>query len=263
MPYQSQAHNTFFECSHSTPSTMGGSIDREVEQMTSEAICDLCVSLRAVSAHLESWNTADVRMLQRAEAPRSKLLRLPITRSIYIALFLLYTYLILVPTWTLYYLRRSNRPRQSWDLKTAVIVRRKRRICGLVASCEIDWLGRDLAVDPVSAVSPYLPRSADIPADLCMQLPETLTHSHATTIPPAPSSLLVGHPAETLAMLQDSADRNAWIPHFLYRRNPLLAGAWGQWAPIQGKHYGFAPVKGFWYMGQKSHPLEGGSHDQF
>lgn len=92
-----------------------------------------------------------------------------------------------------------------------------------MARCEIDYLGRDLTVDP---------------------LPANLTHSHPITIPPAPITFLLGHAAQCLTTINASS----WNPHFVYRSHP---GAWGRWTRNEAETYGFAPVKAFWFTGQK------------
>jgi acetyl esterase/lipase len=61
------------------------------------------------------------------------------------------------------------------------------------------------------------------------------------TIPPAPSTLLKGHAATTLAYLRDP--KNAWVPHLI--RPDRKPNAWTQWNPEV--EYGFAPVKAFWF----------------
>lgn len=74
-----------------------------------------------------------------------------------------------------------------------------------------------------------------------------LTHSHPVTIPPASDRYLIGHPADALAQLE----QNEWTPHLLRPRSH-----WGKWAKDQCPTLSFAPVKSFWFTGQKSSPEE-------
>ena len=131
-----------------------------------------------------------------ATAPRNALLRHPHFRRLYLIFFVLVSLLILLPAWTILYLPRRNRPRQSWTLQRCLRVRWSRRLCALVARCEIDYLGRDLNMDFE---------------------PEKLTHSHSITIPPASASWLRGHAKETLDTLL--ASRGKWDVHLLHRPN--------------------------------------------
>ncbi|ORX39406.1 Alpha/Beta hydrolase protein [Kockovaella imperatae] len=164
-------------------------------------------------------------------APQSALAHRPLLRQIYLYSNLALT-LALLPLWTLRYAHPSWRPRKTWSLGTSVRVRVKRDICGLVGACEIDHLGRDLSID------------------LC---PKDLLHSHPITIPPVPADSLRGHPAEMLALLRESAAKNAWTPHIIPRaKNGLPLKK--DWLAQQGVQYGPCPVKAFWYAGDKSTP---------
>jgi hypothetical protein len=177
-------------------------------------------------------------MWQLSKAPRNRLVRQPILRQLYLILFLVFTLLILLPSWTLYYLPRSRRPRQSWSLQRCLRVRWSRHLCGLIARCEIDYLGRDLSVEMVSMrVSIYTH----------LQDPLKLSHSHPVTIPPAPPSFLVGHPAQALNAIHSSK----WTPHLI---PPRLT--WGRWERDPCSSYNFAPVQGFWFVGQKALPTD-------
>lgn len=90
---------------------------------------------------------------QSHHAPRNAFVRNALLRRAYLLLFVLCTLLVLVPLWTLLYLPRANRPRRSWTLKRCLRVRWSRRLCAVVARCEIDYLGRDLSVDLVRLTS--------------------------------------------------------------------------------------------------------------
>lgn len=76
---------------------------------------------------------------------------------------------------------------------------------------------------------------------------DSLNHSHPVDIPHAPQEYLLGHVAECVATINAST----WIPHFVHRSRP---SSWGRWSRDESKSYGFAPVKGFWFTGQKDHP---------
>lgn len=91
-------------------------------------------------------------------------------------------------------------------------------------------------------------------SSLTEQDTSSLIHSHAVTIPSAPSSYLVGHPAETLAELHRS--RGKWIPRMVNRVDPSAEGTWGRWNDRgdRDKVYGFEQVKAFWYTGKKERP---------
>lgn len=197
-------------------------------------------------------------LLQLANAPRNPLFRHPICRRIYLVFFVLISLFILLPAWTILYLPKSNRPRQSWTFERCLRVRWSRRLCGLVARCEIDYLGRDLNLDFVSPLHPTLSLSQKFAmqlfTDLMLQDTSKLTHSHPVTIPPAPSSWLLGHPKEALESLLES--RGNWNPHLLYRSNRSDPGVWGKWASTS-EDYGFAPVKAFWFDGKKTSPESG------
>ncbi|OCF34193.1 endoplasmic reticulum protein [Kwoniella heveanensis BCC8398] len=162
--------------------------------------------------------------------------RHPIFRRLYLISFLLFGILILLPAWAVYYVPRSNRPRQSWTVRRCLRVRWSRLLCGLVARCEIDYLGRDLSVDPD---------------------PMNLKWSHPITIPPPPPSFLRGHPEEALRQLH--ASRGSWVPHFIHRLKRGKTGVWGRWNHAEedlDKVYGFESVKAFWFTGEKSTPDE-------
>lgn len=192
-----------------------------------------------------SHNSSSYRQL--ASAPRNALLRHPFIRRIYLVFFLLGTLLLLLPAWTILYLPRRNRPRVSWTLQRCLRVRWSRRLCALVARCEIDYLGRDLNLDMVNLSSSLLKQSwVDV-----SQEPDKLTHSHPVTIPPAPADWLRGHARETLDVLL--ASRGSWSPHLLHRSNRSEAGVWGSWGE-SSDDYGFAPVKAFWFDGKKVNP---------
>ena len=111
--------------------------------MTSEAI---------IAGAVSPINTKkdDDLIQQLASAPRNAVLRHPHLRRLYLIFFVVVSLLVLLPTWTLLYLPRRNRPRQSWTLQRCLRVRWSRRLCALVAKCEIDYLGRDLNLDFVS-----------------------------------------------------------------------------------------------------------------
>ncbi|KAL1405115.1 hypothetical protein Q8F55_008738 [Vanrija albida] len=185
-------------------------IDEDWGEMTSEAIMARCT----------------------AGAPRNAFVRSPLFRRAYLLLFVVCTLLVLVPLWTLLYLPRANRPRRSWTLKRCLRVRWSRRLCAVVARCEIDYLGRDLSVnlDPL-----------------------TLEWSHPVTLQPAPAHWLRGHAAAMLDKLHKS--RGNWVPHFVHR---YRASIWGKWNPPAhappATPYGFAPVPAFWYTGRKASP---------
>jgi hypothetical protein len=53
--------------------------------------------------------------------------------------------------------------------------------------------------------------------------------------------------------------RGAWIPRMVYRPDRAQEGIWGRWnAPgDKEKVYGFEPVVGFWFTGEKATPDEG------
>jgi len=84
-----------------------------------------------------------------------------------------------------------------------------------------------------------------------VQDPLSLSHSHPVTIPAAPRTFLVGHPAKTLQHILSST----WIPHFVHRHDRV--GSWGRWAKDPATQYGFAPVKAFWFTGEKTKPRDG------
>ncbi|ODN73419.1 hypothetical protein L202_07944 [Cryptococcus amylolentus CBS 6039] len=90
----------------------------------------------------------------------------------------------------------------------------------------------------------------------CAKETTSLRHSHPVTIPPAPGDLVRGHIKETLQQLHDS--RGAWDPHFVYRKARKAAGAWGAWNLDDGhqRDFGFEPVKGFWFTGEKTSPVQ-------
>jgi hypothetical protein len=115
-------------------------VDKYWGEMTSEAIRQRVVSLAAGShAHV-----------QTEAAPRNPLHTHRIFRKLYIAFFFLFGIFVLVPLWFLWYWPRFTRPRRSWTAQRCVRVAWSRRICAIVARCEIDWLGRDLSVQLVS-----------------------------------------------------------------------------------------------------------------
>ncbi|WWD19768.1 hypothetical protein CI109_104232 [Kwoniella shandongensis] len=102
------------------------------------------------TAEDESWGemtSEAINKLLLVNAPSNVFLRHPLFRRIYLFFFVLTTIFILVPMWTIIYLLRGNRPRTSWTLERCLRVRFSRRLCGLVARCELDYLGRDLSVD--------------------------------------------------------------------------------------------------------------------
>lgn len=170
---------------------------------------------------------------------------------------MLTTLLFLLPLWSLLYLPRSNRPRRSWTLQRCLRVRWSRRLCGVVARCEIDYLGRDLNLDLVRALELFKreksPGLTSYPKD-----PMRLTHSHPVTVPPAPFHILRGHPQEMLELLHQS--RGYWDPHFIYRADRAAPGVWGAWNnrddKMLSKEYGFEAVKSFWFTGEKGEPDE-------
>lgn len=83
------------------------------------------------------------------------------------------------------------------------------------------------------------------------QDPLVLTHSHPVTVPAAPRTFMVGHPAKALQQIQSSI----WEPHFVHRYD--RAKSWGRWGRNPTMQYGFAPVKAFWFTGQKTRPEDG------
>ncbi|KAK8853339.1 hypothetical protein IAR55_004043 [Kwoniella newhampshirensis] len=89
-----------------------------------------------------------INRLLLVNAPSNALVRNPFFRRIYLSFFVLVTLFVLLPIWTVIYLPKSNRPRASWTLERCLRVRWSRRLCGLVARCEIDYMGRDLSIDP-------------------------------------------------------------------------------------------------------------------
>ncbi|WWC72152.1 uncharacterized protein I206_106112 [Kwoniella pini CBS 10737] len=182
--------------------------------------------------------TESIQAVLLANAVRSFPYRQPFFRRLYLIFFLLVSLLILLPAWSILYIPVQNRPRRQWTLKKCLRVRFSRRLCGLVARCEIDYLGRDLSKDPD---------------------PTTLRFSHPVTIPPPPSGLLRGHPKEALAQLH--ASRGQWIPRYIHRyeSEKRRQGVWGRWNDWQESEriYGFEEVKGFWYTGEKTSPEEG------
>lgn len=93
--------------------------------------------------------------IQLEQAPRNPLWRSPLFRRLYLLFFVLFSLLVLVPAWTVYYFPRSQRPFPSWPLQRCLRVRWSRHLSTVVAKCEIDYLGRNLDVPLVSR------RSAD------------------------------------------------------------------------------------------------------
>jgi hypothetical protein len=91
-----------------------------------------------------------IRQRVTEAAPRNPLHTHRIFRKLYIAFFFLFGIFVLVPLWFLWYWPRFTRPRRSWTAQRCVRVAWSRRICAIVARCEIDWLGRDLSVQLVS-----------------------------------------------------------------------------------------------------------------
>ncbi|WWC64742.1 uncharacterized protein I303_107353 [Kwoniella dejecticola CBS 10117] len=189
----------------------------------------------------DAWGRMTSEAIQAvllANAVRSYPYRHPAFRRLYLIFFVLISLLVLLPTWSIWYIPISNRPRKQWTLNRCLRVRFSRRLCGLVARCEIDYLGRDLSID----------------LD-----PASLKASHPVTIPPAPATLLRGHPAEALEQLHRS--RGQWIPRYIHRygREIKTEGAWGRWNNAQEREavYGFEAVKGFWYTGEKAIPTDG------
>ncbi|WVF67244.1 hypothetical protein IAT40_001992 [Kwoniella sp. CBS 6097] len=177
-----------------------------------------------------------IQALLTTNAVKSWPYRNPIFRRLYLIFFLLFGILILLPFWAILYVPRSNRPRKNWTVRRCLRVRWSRLLCGLVARCEIDYLGRDLIVD----------------LD-----PVTLKWSHPVTIPRPPPSLLRGHPKEALEQLH--ASRGSWVPHFIHRLKREKPGVWGRWNHVEGEldqTYGFEPVKAFWFTGEKLTPDE-------
>ncbi|BEJ15156.1 hypothetical protein CspHIS471_0409230 [Cutaneotrichosporon sp. HIS471] len=165
-----------------------------------------------------------IRQRVLESAPRNPLHTHRIIRKLYIAFFFLYGFFVLVPLWFMWYWPRFTRPRRSWTAQRCVRVRWSRRICAVVARCEIDWLGRDLSV----------------------QLdPSRLIHSHPVTIGVPPDSWLIGYAAKMMNQLH--ATRGKWHPDMVHRRSP----AWSRWNPAPSPH-GFAPVSAFWYSGPKA-----------
>ncbi len=131
-------------------------------EMSSEAIRAACVSVKSFSFltrrrrymmkptspptdHIEKSKT------QLANSPRDIPLRHPIFRRIYLVFFVFISLFFLMPFWCIIYLPRSNRPRPNWTLQRCLRVRWSRRLCGVVARCEVDYLGRDLDIDMVCA----------------------------------------------------------------------------------------------------------------
>lgn len=90
-----------------------------------------------------------IAQVQLAAAPRTIYLRHPHLRRIYLTFFILVALLVLVPCWSAWYAYRPHRPRRSWSVQRCVRVRWSRLLCGLVARCEIDHLGRNLGVEMV------------------------------------------------------------------------------------------------------------------
>ncbi|WVQ94843.1 hypothetical protein IAU59_001926 [Kwoniella sp. CBS 9459] len=177
-----------------------------------------------------------IQALLLANAVKSWPYRHPIFRRLYLISFLLFGIFILLPSWTILYIPKSNRPRKSWTVQRCLRVRWSRLLCGLVARCEIDYLGRDLSVDPD---------------------PVNLKWSHPITIPPPPPSLLRGHAKITLDQLH--ASRGSWVPHFIHRFKKEKPGVWGRWNRVEeelDQEYGFEPVKAFWFTGEKLTPHE-------
>ncbi|WVQ74372.1 hypothetical protein IAR50_003972 [Cryptococcus sp. DSM 104548] len=176
-----------------------------------------------------------IQALCLSSAPSNPLYRHPLFRRIYLLFFVLSTLIFLLPLWTLIYLPKGARPRNSWSLTRCLRVRWGRRLCALVARCEIDYLGRDLALD---------------------MNPLNLRYSHPVSIPPAPDDLLRGHLKDTLQHLHES--RGAWDPHFVYRKARKAAGAWGAWNLDKEEHkvYGFKEVKAFWFTREKKNASE-------
>lgn len=116
-------------------------VDKYWGEMTSEAIRQRVVSDAARESNAHH---------QLASAPRNPLHTHRIIRKLYIAFFFLYGFFVLVPLWFLWYWPRFTRPRRSWTAQRCVRIRWSRRVCAIVARCEIDWLGRDLSVQLVS-----------------------------------------------------------------------------------------------------------------
>ncbi|EJT45302.1 endoplasmic reticulum protein [Trichosporon asahii var. asahii CBS 2479] len=169
------------------------------------------------------------------QAPRNPLWRSSLFRRLYLLCFVLFSLLVLVPVWALYYFPRSNRPFGAWPLQRCLRVRWSRHISTVVAKCEIDYLGRNL----------------DVPLH-----PYKLKCSHPIIIPPAPASWLRGHPAEMLKEIHKN--RGNWRPRFVYRHWPTRSGAYGKWnpraTPSVPEDEGFVPVQAFWYTGRKIAP---------
>jgi hypothetical protein len=188
-------------------------------------------SLRSVTSHA----CISSHCLQLAAAPRAAALRHPLFRRFYLIFFILLSLFVLVPAWSLLYIPRRYRPRETWTLQRCLRVRWSRRLCAVVARCEIDYLGRELSLDLVSQHNWSLSKLQD---------PESLTHSH---------------PAETLAQLH--ASRGKWHPHLVHRIHRDRPGAWGRWnhEPERTRIYGMSTVKAFWYTGKKIRPTDGES----
>ncbi|WVR09572.1 hypothetical protein IAU60_006641 [Kwoniella sp. DSM 27419] len=174
-----------------------------------------------------------IQAILTANAVSSFPYRHPFFRRIYLVCFLLFSIFLLLPFWAVYYLSRNNRPRQTWTVRRCLRVRWSRLLCGLVARCEVDYLGRDL--------------NADLDTS-------SLKWSHPVTIPAAPDSYLRGHVKDTLDQLH--ASRGSWNPHFIRRYHRHKVGVWGRWNTEheKDKHYGFEPVKAFWFTGEKEGP---------
>ncbi|WRT70092.1 uncharacterized protein IL334_007086 [Kwoniella shivajii] len=186
----------------------------------------------------ESWGEMTSEAIQALllnNAIQSFPYRHPFFRRLYLVFFLLTSLVILLPFWTLLYIPVENRPRRTWTLERCLRVRWSRRLCGLVARCEIDYLGRDLTIE----------------LD-----PNSLKFSHPVTIPAAPPSILRGHIKETLNDICSS--RGKWIPHFVHRVKRGKQGVWGRWnvENEEIQQYGFEDVKAFWFTGEKSSPQE-------
>ncbi|WWC95028.1 hypothetical protein V866_001880 [Kwoniella sp. B9012] len=188
---------------------------------------------KTTSPDQDGWGEMTSEAIQAmlmANAARSFLYRHPFFRRLYLLAFLLVTLLILLPAWTIIYIPTKNRPRRNWTLKRCLRVRFSRRLCGLIARCEIDYLGRDLSIDLDS---------------------RKLKCSHPVNIPPAPSEILCGHPKEALELLH--AARGRWVPQYIHRYKREKEGIWGKWNNSHnGNVYGLEEVKAFWYTGEKS-----------
>ncbi|KAK6909261.1 hypothetical protein I203_103278 [Kwoniella mangroviensis CBS 8507] len=188
---------------------------------------------KTTSPDQDGWGEMTSEAIQAmlmANAVRSSPYRHPFFRRLYLVTFLLVTLLILLPAWTIIYIPTRNRPRGNWTLKRCLRVRFSRRLCGLIARCEIDYLGRDLSID----------------LD-----PRKLKYSHPVNIPPAASDILCGHPKEALDLLQ--ASRGRWVPQYIHRYKREKEGIWGKWNNSDDDIvYELEEVKAFWYTGEKS-----------